>query len=183
MAEQTEASNAGFFLVTPHKGDWSLLQQVIRQKEEKALTLPWPHFNEAEGWGHVITPPDYWRPLNGSKLHRWKWHAVFADQGLLYYWTKYVKMNVSIIIGDEIEHWSSTNGQKKVTLERIDKGGPLDAFSCIRQFHSTRMQPPPYRDFHHFTGTSKPWELVATHIGDGLASSQLYHESRKAPSQ
>ncbi|KAG7372940.1 hypothetical protein IV203_033664 [Nitzschia inconspicua] len=159
MAEQTEASNAGFFLVTPHKGDWSLLQQVIRQKEEKALTLPWPHFDEAEGWGHVITPPDYWRPLNGSKLHLWKWHAVFADQGLLYYWTKYVKMNVSIVIGDEIEHWSSTNGQEKVTLERVDKGSPLDAFSCIRRSHSSRMQPPPYRDFHHFTGNSKPWEF------------------------
>jgi hypothetical protein len=49
LAEQSEAANAGFFLLTPHEDDWTKLQQVIQQKEEKALRLPWPHFDEQEG--------------------------------------------------------------------------------------------------------------------------------------
>ena len=49
MAENTEAANAGFFMLQPSLDDWELLQKEIRRKEEKALTLPWPHFDEREG--------------------------------------------------------------------------------------------------------------------------------------
>jgi hypothetical protein len=121
------------------------------------------------GWGKVITPPDYWRPVNGSKLTLWNWHAVFADQGLLYFWAKYVKRNVSIIIGNEIEHWTTTTGStneeaEDVTLQRIDRNSPLDIYSCVStksSYQKGRRQPPaPYRDFYHFTGNRKPWEFM-----------------------
>jgi hypothetical protein len=49
MAEHTEAANAGFFMLQPNLDDWQLLQKEIQRKEEKALALPWPHFDEREG--------------------------------------------------------------------------------------------------------------------------------------
>jgi hypothetical protein len=54
LATQTEAANAGLFLLKPNADDWTLLQNVvIRRKEEQALTLPWPHFDERQGWNTV----------------------------------------------------------------------------------------------------------------------------------
>jgi hypothetical protein len=134
-----------------------------------AIPLPLLHSKLLVGWGKVITPPDYWRPVNGSKLTLWNWHAVFADQGLLYFWAKYVKRNVSIIIGSEIEHWTTTIGStnekaEDVTLQRIDGNSPLDMYSCVStksSYQKDRRQPPaPYRDFYHFTGNRKPWEFM-----------------------
>ena len=161
MAAQNEACNAGFFMLKPSMKDWDLLQQHIRAKEEKALELPYPWWDINEGWGHVITPPDYWKPVNGSKLTQWHFHASFADQGLLYYWTKYVKKNVSIIIGDNVEHWTSISAdeQAQVTLDRIDRKSPLDTFSCNIRTDENRIRPAPYRDTVHFTGNQKPWEF------------------------
>lgn len=192
LAQPYEAANAGVFVLSPKAGDWEALQAVIRKKEERALQLPWPHWDEREGWGHVIAPPDYWRgttkrnnnvTVNDDNdesqkpmYYPWDWHAAFADQGLLYYWTKYVKREVSIIIGDEVEHWTAveeaaanttttgTNDTEQqqqpqlVTLERIDTNSPLKSFSCLK--HNNNKVPAPYRDFHHFTGKSKPWEFA-----------------------
>ncbi|KAL3915302.1 MAG: hypothetical protein SGILL_005719 [Bacillariaceae sp.] len=162
FAEQREAANAGMFMLTPNTEDWELLQKEIRRKEEKSLTLEYPYWDEVEGWGAVITPPDYWRPINGSKLTRWNYHAVFADQGLLYFWTKYVKKSVSVIIGGQIEHWiANENGDasQPVKLERIDRDGPLDQYSCIVRTDENRVRNAPYRDYVHFTGPQKPWEF------------------------
>jgi alpha-N-acetylglucosamine transferase len=159
IAERQEACNAGFFMLKPAMEDWDLLQKHVRIKEEKALRLPYPYWDDVEGWGHVITSPDYWKPTNGSKLTRWHFHASFADQGLLYYWTKYVKKNVSIIIGDEIEHWASAadDDEAEVKLDRFDRGSPFDKFSCIVRTDENRVRPAPYRDTVHFTGNQKPW--------------------------
>jgi hypothetical protein len=50
LASQTEAANAGLFMLKPNADDWVLLQDVvIRHKEEQALTLPWPHFDATQG--------------------------------------------------------------------------------------------------------------------------------------
>lgn len=104
------------------------------------------------GWGHVISPPDYWRPLNSSKLYSWEWHGVFTDQGLLYYWVKYVKKSVSIVIGKEVEQWGSDETGMGVRLEEI-LIDPLTPHSCYR----TGRRAPPFRDYFHFTGATKPW--------------------------
>jgi len=163
IAWRDEAANAGFFMMKPNNDDWKQLQREIRRKEEKALSLPWPYWDKVEGWGHKIMPPDYWRPLNGTKLTAWDWHAVFADQGLLYYYTKYVKKNVSIIIGPEIEQWSSKDGGD-VNLEKIDSN-PFGAYSCF----PLGQMAAPYRDYFHFTGRAKPWECnLRTNITVGV---------------
>ena len=48
LAGRNEAAHGGFFMLTPREGDWKQLQSVIRRKEEKALRLPWPHWDEIE---------------------------------------------------------------------------------------------------------------------------------------
>lgn len=123
------------------------------------------------GWGHVITSPDYWRGTNGTKLTTWSWHAVFADQGLLYYWVKYVKKDVSIIIGPDLEHWSNkSSADGNVTLERVETNILTD-LSCVPYAKGAS----PYRDFIHFTGTTKPWlggKLNQPHVSDGRPYSE-----------
>jgi len=48
IAWRGEGANAGFFMMKPNNEDWEQLQREIRRKEEKALTLPWPHWDEVE---------------------------------------------------------------------------------------------------------------------------------------
>ena len=48
IAWRGEAANAGFFMMKPNDNDWKQLQREIRRKEEKALTLPWPHWDKVE---------------------------------------------------------------------------------------------------------------------------------------
>jgi hypothetical protein len=78
LAEQSEAANAGFFLLTPNQDDWTKLQQVIQQKEEKALRLPWPHFDEQEGKCIFGTVPVSLLLLASIALH-----STYHDVGYL----------------------------------------------------------------------------------------------------
>ena len=145
-----EAANAGFFMLKPNREDYLDLQEVILRKEQKALDLSWPHWDEVEGWGHRIVAPDFWRAPDGGTGTNWTWHAVFADQGLLYHWTKYVKQSVSLIIGKQVENWGSRNGT--AYLEGTQKE-VLSKFTCIPPLRGGRyMAPSPYQDFRHFTG-------------------------------
>ena len=146
-----EAANAGFFMLKPNREDYLDLQEVILRKEQKALDLPWPHWDEVEGWGHRIVAPDFWRGPDRASGTNWTWHAVFADQGLLYHWTKYVKQSVSLIIGNQIENWGSRNGT--VVLEGTMKG-LLNNSTCdpMHERGNYLKHISPYRDFRHFTG-------------------------------
>jgi hypothetical protein len=173
LSWQQEASNAGLFIMTPNLEDWDRLQQAIRSHEQQALKMEWPYWDEDIGWGHRITPPDYWRGMKNPsvKNNKWNWFSVHSDQGLLYYFAKYIKKDVSIIIGDEIETWSSTKysgkegrdqQHEKVELHHVQYH-VFDKFSCNKvgsqgSGRGTRL-PPPYSDVHHFTGRNKPWEI------------------------
>jgi hypothetical protein len=148
LAWRREAANAGFFMLQPNREDYLELQDIILRKEQKALDLPWPHWDPVEGWGHEITAPDFWRSPDRVIGTNWTWHAVFADQGLLYHWTKYVKQSVSLIIGKEIENWTSKNG---VAYLEGTMQGILNNYTCITKRGGPSS---PYRDFKHFTGKS-----------------------------
>jgi hypothetical protein len=160
LAWRLEAANAAVFMLQPSRENYLELQDVIFRKEQKSLDLPWPHWDPVEGWGHEIASPDFWRSPNKATGTNWTWHAVFADQGLLYHWTKYVKQSVSLIIGEEVENWSSKNGVAYLegTMQEI-----FNNYSCVPARkgrnqpsfpHSDFKHAPPYRDFKHFTGKS-----------------------------
>jgi hypothetical protein len=110
---------------------------------------------------------------NGSTT--WQFHGDFADQGLLYYWTKYYKQSVSIIHKNHVEHWSSSvssslpqNDRHQVLLEQTSSD-TLSPYACLPykdalngRYAKGRFTPSwvPYRDFYHFSGNGKPWQAL-----------------------
>lgn len=103
----------------------------------------------------------------------WTFHGDFADQGLLYYWTKYVKKNVSIVVDHEVENWaSSQQGGGELRLEET-LDGSLDKYTCLPLDKGDKgtygasfpiaYGKTPYRDLFHFVGRTKVWEVCYFH--------------------
>ena len=164
MAWREEPCNAGLFMLQPSKGDFAMVQDIIVKKEKKALNLSWPYWDPVEGWGHKIEDWDAWKSPDGITGTNWTWHASFADQGLLYYWTKYVKQSVSLIIKSKVENWGRSQDGTLV-LEKAYPKGTLRNYTCVRPVRGGGQNGySPYRDFKHFTGKSKPWQKNLTTI-------------------
>mmetsp|Transcript_12343 Transcript_12343/g.35796 ORF Transcript_12343/g.35796 Transcript_12343/m.35796 type:complete len:544 (-) Transcript_12343:2202-3833(-) len=165
-----EPAAGGFFMLRPGLEWHRDIQQIIRRRLQEAVDQP-KHlrFNETIGWGHVFEGgDDTWSSLSGVEKKEegkngtvWSWYGAIADQGLLYYWTKYHRRNVSIIIGDKIEHWVDRNGT--AVLDRVEPNTLRKDYSCntLNTRHLKRRYVPhgaaPYSDFKHFTGGGKPW--------------------------
>lgn len=154
VAWKTEPCNGGFFMFTPQVGDYELILSIIRRREEEALQMPFPYWDKTLGWGHEFSESDKWTPsqsrpnLNRTK---WGWHGAFTDQGLIYYWAKYVKQSVSLVINKKIENWGSCNGTaclQNVLLSEFNKYTCSDGY----QQPGTPMYPP-YSSIFHMTGT------------------------------
>ena len=102
----------------------------------------------------------------------------------MYYWAKYVKQNVSIVVGREIENWASTekiwpsteitddshpNVTSTLHLEETLRDSPLMPYTCLpldkgyRGSYGANFPAAygkvPYRDFYHFVGGTKVWEV------------------------
>lgn len=188
--------NGGFFLLHPGAGEYDQLQSILRAQQQQAFErarAQHPHpFDPIQGWGHLIQPPhDYWMTMKKKKGYHWNFHAAFADQGLLYYWVKYVKRNVSIIICDVIEQWTEapssfsppppatknlsidSNDTTIVMLESNLSLTSLAGFGCNGTWKVRRKNAPnPYFDFHHYMGIQKPWELTGVPDDVPAASAQ-----------
>jgi lipopolysaccharide biosynthesis glycosyltransferase len=90
---------------------------------------------------------------------------------LLYYWAKFFKQDVSIVIGTKIQNWvpDTTTGLPKLLTQMFDE--PLKNHSaptplayqhgCNHEKYDNDMSylcRVPYRDFAHFMGHNKPWQ-------------------------
>lgn len=164
MASKGEPCNTGMFMVEPKVGAWEALQQVINKQHESARHLPYPHFSWEEGWGHNFEKEgDKWEGIIHSGV-RWHFHAGHSDQGLMYYYAKYVAKDVSIAIGNKVQNWQELGEAKKPSLQ--SEGQVLQPYSPepIAFQESCNISgkdilcDPPYRDFAHFMGNSKPWQ-------------------------
>jgi hypothetical protein len=182
VAWSLEPAHGGFFMLQPQVGDAQLLRAIIAKREDESTTMTSSNevkhtFDRVKGWGHVITEPDHWHSISGwegPNATFWKWHGDYADQGLLYFWTKYYKRSVSIVIKDQIENWSSrdddNNANGQPYLEEVIPDGFLTSYSCLPEQHVRRgkyaksrfnSRYTPLRDFRHFSGASKPWGDVS----------------------
>jgi hypothetical protein len=154
LSWRNEPGHAGFFMLSPGPGNFKEIQQIIRRREEEALNMTHPYWDNEIGWGHRFNrETDYWRSEGGKKGTLWDWWASFADQGLIYYWAKYYEMSTSIIIGHEVQSWG-TDENGVLRLERTITGGPLNNYTCTPRSRSAS----PYRDYWHFIGRNKPWD-------------------------
>jgi len=158
-----EPASGGFFMFRPDMDDWAVMQQIIRDREEEILTMEYPWWNATIGWGHQIELPDFW-DAPSSKGNEWTWYGAFADQGLLYYWPKYVKQSVTIINYNKARNWSSRNGTAYLEKEMTSI---FDSYSC-----KDSGKPSPYRDFIHFTGEPKPWTSICESHRDRAGMSE-----------
>lgn len=175
MATRGEPCNAAFFMLQPQEGAYEELQAIIQQQFEKGKELPYPHFDRFEGWGHnFIERKDHWEAVK-RKGARWNWHAVHSDQGLLFYWVKYYKMNTTIFIGEKVQTWvpGPTNGSPKLYTEGNNL---LDAYAEPRSHCNIGRWAcaVPYRDWVHFSGSKKPWTQEVLSDKDRLGR-KTYH--------
>eukprot|EP00529_Nitzschia_sp_RCC80_P004300 CAMPEP_0113503988 /NCGR_PEP_ID=MMETSP0014_2-20120614/34474_1 /TAXON_ID=2857 /ORGANISM="Nitzschia sp." /LENGTH=964 /DNA_ID=CAMNT_0000399065 /DNA_START=141 /DNA_END=3031 /DNA_ORIENTATION=+ /assembly_acc=CAM_ASM_000159 len=101
-----EPPNGAVFLLKPDMVDWNHVQEIIRVKDMYASLLPYPHFDQYLGWGHLIETQTQWLFPNYTDT-KWSWDSAFADKGLLYHLTKYVKRSVSFVENGRTENWAS----------------------------------------------------------------------------
>ena len=166
LATRGEPCNTGMFIMHPEPGAWDAVQRIVDRQHELGKKLPYPHFDRADGWGHNFRKEgDFWEAIkkNGTK---WDYHAVHSDQGLWYYFQKYVQQNVSIIIGDRLQNITpgpDGKPQKEEFRDVLTKYSPTpiaDQHRCMkgnRNFGQAHICNPVYRDFAHFMGKKKPW--------------------------
>jgi len=169
MASRGEPCNTGMFILEPKKGAWEELQEVINKQHNEAIDLPYPHFDRVKGWGHSFRAAgDQWEGIKYNGTY-WNYHASHSDQGLMYYWTKYVKQDVSIVISNRIQNWipygDGVNTVPKKVKELKDELAMFTSQTPLAWQHgcdgknSTYHCYPPYRDFAHFMGKNKPWQI------------------------
>lgn len=168
LASRNTPCNGGMFMMHPIEGSWEDLSEVIRRQHEEGRNLPYPHFDVFRGWGHNFAKAgDIWESVVSNQTN-WNFHGAHSDQGLWYYYAKYVNKNVTIIIGDRVQSWTY-NEQTKIPTKATEERGILDQYSleplvyqddCDQSFDDSKFICfAPYRDLAHFTGKTKPWQV------------------------
>jgi len=154
--------NGGMFMMHPASGAWEQLAHIVHRQREEGRKLPYPHFDFQRGWGHDFEKAgDYWE---GTKRAGAGWHfyGSHTDQGLWYYFSKYVRQDVSILVGTKLQTWSY-NGDAPVKVKEaqgeLEKYSPkplVYQFNCDDPTFQYRCYPP-HTDIAHFMGKEKPW--------------------------
>jgi hypothetical protein len=160
-------ANAGLFMLTPEEGGYAAMQTILHDTEERGRHMPYPpHWDETVGWGHVIAPDDPWRTTSTLQGTLWNYYGAQSDQGLLYYWVKYVKKSFSVIVDRSVENWGpivvEVNGraQERAQLQSKMRIKDLAKFVNVSHCHAgmTHMRSHLSSDFIHYMGrTNKPW--------------------------
>jgi hypothetical protein len=164
LSGSQEPANGGFFLMEPQSDALDVVSRIVQARSERGQDIS-GGFDPFIGWGHSIVEPDYWES-NRERGQNWTFHAPFGMQGLLYYYAKYVRQNVTIVLANRAQNWETgPDGEPKMLQEiehPYDKHSKpvYDMSNKATECHKwTRGKgcPPPYNDFKHFSGTAKPW--------------------------
>ena len=161
FADEYAPAAGSIFMVTPAEGDWDLILDIVREKEERGASLPYPHWDESVGWGHKFKDGDSYELIDGKKDSSWDFLGSSSDLGLLYYWVKYKEKSVSIILKDSVQHWDADD-KGIVHLESTAKlddvfGGHSSQRKCWKGSLNGKPCAVPHSDIVHFTSTKKPW--------------------------
>jgi hypothetical protein len=133
-----------------------------------------PHFDYKEGWGkHFQKHGETWRSVVANTASKWHFHASHSDQGLMFYWSKYLIQDVTIVISNIVENWKRGPDGDLVRESELkdlfapyqekplvyqwscdssdDKKDKIDAKNSWRCF-------PPTDGMAHLMGKTKPWK-------------------------
>lgn len=170
IAGRQEPANGGFFMISPREGAYERIQELIDQKNERGRKLPYPHWDPIVGWGHKFEEPDYWEKITAVRSTRWDFHGAFVDQGLLYHWVKYEEKSVSIFFNRHIQNWDvdeAGNSHLETTLHlRSTLSDYSKRITCWKGNMQGGLCRPPFSDYVHYTGVSKPW--LREEVPEGL---------------
>lgn len=178
VAGVIEPANGGLFMLEPKTSALVEINQIVKARVARSAKKlkegkEWNDavFDTVLGWGHEILPPDCWES-NKEKSYNWTFHAPFSDQGLLYYYAKYVRQNTSFILADRTQKWSTniTTGEPMMVSEVknpfLDIARPVYGFKLkdtrCSKWAGGKVKngcPKPYDDFVHFSGVRKPWNV------------------------
>ena len=167
-----EPANGGFFMLEPGKERFDELLQIIKNQREQAKNLPYPHFDETQGWGHPFGRYDVWEALGRQSAgQKWDFYAAYVDQGLLYHYVKYARKSVTIIVGEPgnlAQNWH--RGPNNTAELENTVASPFEKYTCrkagMRQDEGYGSHPTygnhlkslhPYSDYTHFYAKYKPW--------------------------
>jgi hypothetical protein len=200
VAGSQEPANGGFFMLAPHAGALRQVNRIIQTREDRARNnndnnknnqnssqvesrqqKVDKHFDPVQGWGHAIDPTTGdagWVTNGGNAGTNWTFWAAFADQGLLYHYTKYVRKSVTIVLADRVENWGTTTNHTESTdgkgtvnasatavrlletlkfpFQNYSQPSSIVSNQCGGRTHGKGC-PSPYSDYFHFTGSGKPW--------------------------
>jgi hypothetical protein len=158
--------NAGLFVVTPKQEYYDQVQTIIQNHGMPGMPSKENNWNSSVGWGNESVDYRLWDMKQGRG---WGFYCADADQGLLLYWARFLRRNLSIIVGPVIEQYSSST-----TPTTISSNGLL-AYSCLApapamgrsKTFAQNAGPkaaslPVYQDFFHKVGYSKAWEMPPT---------------------
>jgi lipopolysaccharide biosynthesis glycosyltransferase len=185
LAGNNEPSNGGFMMLRPGPGEHQKLRDIIEERDARIMATPNKTFDEVVGWGHVIQPPDYWRTrYNRKRGTFWNFTTAYGNQGLMFYWVKYVKKSASLFIGNEVENWgppvnsNDSNPVLEATLIDVLKGHECPS---TLSFPRDKYRKAPYDmegQMRHFDGKlGKPWMLEnVTEILRSNNTSYLGHQ-------
>jgi hypothetical protein len=176
-----EPANGGAFVLSPRSGALRLVHDLIVRKEHS-------EWNESVGWGvDASTTPEFKYPTTkvGDRAS-WDFFGADGDQGLLYYWMKFVERDVSFVstVGTA-SHWGPKSNSTRAlsglppplltsdsdpqllptflgkvpSVENAIKAAGIDIPPgiCFEKHKFCVGQRRPRRDFFHFTGSRKPW--------------------------
>jgi hypothetical protein len=182
-----EPANGGSFVLSPRSGALRLVHDLIVRKEHS-------EWNETVGWGvDAISTAEFKYPTTTTVGDRasWEFFGADGDQGLLYYWMKFVERDATFVstVGTAW-HWGSTSSNstravsilppplltsdsdphllptflgKVPSVENAIKAAGIDVPPgiCFEKHKFCVGQRRPRRDFFHFTGSRKPWGAFA----------------------
>jgi Alpha-N-acetylglucosamine transferase len=172
-ASLREPCNTGMFMVEPSKEGFEQYQDAVKRQRERAKHLPYPHFDMEEGWGHsFVKHKEFWQAVT-KRGNRWHFHAAHSDQGLMLYWAKYLRQDVTILISDVAQNWKPGDNDGEPIMES-ESEGILDSYqgeplryqwSCNHldqadnedQSNAWRCHAP-FDGMAHFMGKTKPWQ-------------------------
>jgi hypothetical protein len=155
--------NAGLFVVTPKQEYYDQVQAIIQNHGMPSKE----NWDASVGWGNESVDYRLWDMKQGRG---WGFYCADADQGLLLYWARFLRKDLSIIVGPVIEQYSSS------TTPTIISSNGLLAHSCLAPLAPTMGRSktfaenagpkaaslPVYQDFFHMVGYSKAWEMPPT---------------------
>jgi hypothetical protein len=174
IATRGEPCNTAFFIVEPSLDNYNKLQAAIERQHEEGRKIPYPHFDWRRGWGHNFEEAgDSWQSVHKTGT-KWRYHAGHSDQGLMYFYAKYLVQDVSIAIGNKVQNWVASTLPEEMTKEEsvrlptmiyeeenlLEKYSPKPSVyhnSCEKD-NAGWSCPPPYQNYAHFAGSKKPWQ-------------------------